>query len=90
MAVPAVAAAVVGTILTSSLVDPSVVVLRQLVRFAAGTCYVVILIGAVGIIGVFFRNPDTASDLSALLGRVGGILMAAGMIKLCLEAERTG
>ncbi|MFW2332557.1 hypothetical protein [Ilumatobacter sp.] len=88
--VPAVAAGVVGTVIARSVIDQSVILLRQLVRVAAGTCYVVIVIGAFGILGVFFRNSDGVGDVSALLGRLGGILMAVGMIKLCLEAERTG
>lgn len=87
--VPAVAAGVVGTVIARSVIDRSVILLRQLVRVAAGTCYVVIVIGALGVIGVFFRNSDGVGDVSALLGRVGGILMAFGMIKLCLESERT-
>jgi len=88
--VPAVAAGVVGTVIARSVIDQSVILLRQLVRVSAGTCYVVIVIGAFGILGVFFRNSDGVGDVSALLGRLGGILMAVGMIKLCLEAERTG
>ncbi len=88
--VPAAAAAVVGTVIARSVIDRSVIHLRQLVRLTAGTCYVAIVIAAFGIIGVFVRNSDAVGDVSALLGRVGGILMAVGMIKLCLEAERTG
>ncbi|MGI9644463.1 MAG: hypothetical protein ACR2O6_04055 [Ilumatobacteraceae bacterium] len=88
--VPAVAAAVAGTVIARSVIDQSVIMLRQLVRVVAGTCYVVIVIGAFGIVGVFFRNSDGVGDVSALLGRMGGILMAVGMIKLCLEAERSG
>lgn len=88
--VPAVAAGVVGTVIARSVIDQSVIHLRQLVRLAAGTCYVVIVIGAFGVIGVFVRSSDGVGDLSVLLGRIGGILMAVGMIKLCLEAERTG
>lgn len=87
---PAVAAAVVGTVVARGVIDQAVILLRQLVRVAAGTCYVVIVIGAFGIVGVFVRHPDSVGDVSALLGRVGGILMSVGMIKLCLEAERTG
>ncbi len=87
--VPAVAAGVVGTVVARSIIDQSVIRLRQLVRVAAGTCYVVIVLGALGIIGVFVRNSDAVGDLEPLLGRIGGILMAVGMIKLCLEAEHT-
>jgi hypothetical protein len=87
--VPAVAAGVVGTVIARSVIDQSVILLRQLVRVSAGTCYVVIVIGALGIVGILFRNSDGVGDVSALLGRLGGILMAAGMIKLCLESERS-
>ena len=88
--VPAVAAAVVGTVMTRTLVDPSVLRLRQLLRITAGTCYVVLVIGALGIAGIFFRNPDSVGDVSVFFGLLGGILMATAMIKLCLEAERSG
>jgi len=87
--VPAVAAGVVGTVIARSVIDQSVILLRQLVRVSAGTCYVVIVIGALGIVGIFFRDSDGVGDVSALLGRLGGILMAVGMIKLCLESERS-
>lgn len=86
---PAAIAAAVGSVLARTVVDPSVLIIRQLARVTAGICYVVIVIAALGIIGVFFRNPDDVGDVSAILGRLGGILMAYGMIRLCLEAERT-
>jgi len=86
---PAVAAAVVGTIMARALVDPAVLRLRQLVRIVAGTCYVVLVIGAVGIVGIFFRNPDSVGDASVFFGLMGGILMAIAMVRLCLEAERS-
>jgi len=88
--VPAAAAAIAGTLIARPVIDQSVLMLRQLVRATAGTCYVVIVIGAFGIVGVFVRNSDGVGDVSAVLGRLGGILMAVGMIKLCLEAERSG
>lgn len=87
---PAVAAAVVGTVIARPLVDPTVLRLRQLVRIVAGTCYVVIVIGALGIVGIFFRNPDSVGDVSVFFGLLGGILMSVAMVKLCLEAERSG
>lgn len=86
--VPAVAAALAGTIVARPVVDPAVMSINLLVRVAAGTCYVAVAIAALGVIGVFFRNPDAAGDVRAVLGGIGGILMAAGMIRLCLEAER--
>ena len=43
-----------------SVIDQSVIHLRQLVRLTAGTCYVAIVIAAFGIIGVFVgaRTPS--------------------------------
>lgn len=87
--VPAAIAASVGAVLARTVVDQSVLWIRQLARVTAGVCYVVIFIALLGIVGLFFRNPDDVGDVSALLGRVGGIMMAYGMIRLCLEAERT-
>ena len=86
--VPAAAAAVVGTLAVRTVVDVAVMWIGQLVRVVAGTCYVAIAIGGLGVIGVFFRNPDGVGDVQAVLGGIGGILMGIGMIKLCLEAER--
>lgn len=85
---PAAAAAVLGTLVVRSIVDPSVLWLRQLVRATAGTCYVVVIIAALGIVGLFFRSADDVGDVEQLLSRLGGMLMAFGMIRLCLEAER--
>ena len=86
--VPAAAAAVVGTLAVRTVVDAAVVWIGHLVRIVAGTCYVAIAIAALGVIGVFFRNPDNVGDVQAVLGGVGGMLMAVAMVKLCLEAER--
>lgn len=87
--VPAAVAGVVGSILARSVVDRSVLWLRQLVRATAGTCYVVIVIASLGIVGLFFRNGDNVGDIEQMLSRLGGIAMAYAMIRLCLEAERT-
>lgn len=87
--VPAAVAGVVGTIMVRPVVDQSVIWLRQLVRATAGTCYVVIVIAALGILGLFFRSGDNVGDVEQMLSRLGGAAMAYGMIRLCLEAERT-
>lgn len=87
--VPAAVAAVVGTIMVRPVVDQSVIWLRQLVRATAGTCYVVIVIAALGILGLLFRSGDNVGDVEQMLSRLGGAAMAYGMIRLCLEAERT-
>jgi hypothetical protein len=86
---PGVAAAVAAAILVRPLVDQTVLSSRQLVRITAGIGGVIVVIGFAGIIGLFFRNVDPVSDFGALLGRLGGILMAIGSIRLCNEAERT-
>jgi hypothetical protein len=62
---------------------------RQLVRVVAGLCYVVVVLAVLGIVDVLMQTPDSAGGTSAILTRVGGILMAIGMIRVCLEAERT-
>jgi hypothetical protein len=88
--VPAAAASAAGAIIVRSLSDRPDVALRQLIRAVAGTSYMAGAIAVVGIVGVFFRNPDAVGDVGAVLGRVGGTLMATGMIAVCLEAERSG
>jgi hypothetical protein len=50
----------------------------------------VIALGIVGIAGVFFRNFDSVGDVGAILGRMGGILLGAGAVRLCAEVETTG
>ena len=87
---PAVAAAITGSILVRSLVDPVVIHLQVLVRIIAGLSLVVVALGIIGIAGVFFRDVDTVGDVGAILGRLGGILLAAGALRLCVEAEGTG
>lgn len=86
--VAAVAAAVSGTLLVRSLVDPVVVHLVRLTRIIAGLGFVVGTLAVVGIIGVFFRNFDPVVDTGAVLGRLGGIAIAAATIRLCLEADQ--
>jgi hypothetical protein len=89
MLAPAAAACVGATMLAADVVDRTDLWLAQLVRVVAGLSYVIIIVAVVGIIGVFFRSPDSVGDLGALLGRTGGILMAVAMIRVCLEAERS-
>ncbi len=48
-----------------------------------------IVIAALGIVGIFFRNADSVADLSAFVLRLGGIAMAIAIIRICREAERT-
>lgn len=88
--VPAAACAALGTVLVRSLVDHTVVSLSQLARIVAGLGSVVILLAALGIVGIFFRNADSVGDLAAFVLRLGGIAMAVAIIRICLEAERTG
>ncbi len=87
---PAVAAGVTGTLLVRSVVDRSVLWLAQLVRVIAGVCVVVIVIATLGIVGIFFRTPDAITDLQATFLRLGGILMAIAMLRLCWESEQAG
>ncbi len=85
--VPGLIAALAGTLLVRSLVDPVVVHLSRLVRIIAGLGFVIAALGVLGIIGVFFRNFDSVGDTAAILGRLGGVLIAAATIRLCTEAE---
>jgi hypothetical protein len=87
--VPAAAAGVAATMLVGSIVDRTDIWLAQLVRVAAGLSYVVIVIAGLGIIAVFWRNPDGVGDVTAVLGRIGGIVMSIAMIRVSLEAERS-
>lgn len=86
--VPAAAAVVAGSVIARSLVDPVVVRLARLVRVVAGFSFVAVAISIVGVIAVFFRNYDSVGDTAAILGRLGGVALAAGMIRLCLEADQ--
>jgi hypothetical protein len=62
---------------------------RQLVRITAGLCYVLVALAVLGIVDVLMQTPDSIGGTSAILTRVGGILMAIAMIRVCLEAERS-
>ena len=84
---PAIVAAVAGALLVRSLVAPVVVQIGRLTRVIAGLAFVVVAIALVGIVAVFFRNYDSVGDTAAILGRLGGVAMAAGMIRLCLEVD---
>ena len=87
--VPGAAATLIGIVLARPIVDRTVIWLSQLIRLVAGVNFVVIAIAGLGIIGVFFRNYDGIADLQSLLLRLGGIAMAAAMVRLCFEAERS-
>jgi hypothetical protein len=86
--VPAAAAAVAGALLVRPLVDGVVMGVRRLVRVVAGLAFVAVAISVIGIIAVFFRNYDSVGDTAAILGRIGGVALAVGMIRLCLEADQ--
>ncbi len=87
--VPAAAAGVIATNLAVGIgLDPSRWT-RQLVRVVAGMCYVVIGLATLGIVDVFAQSPDWLGGTEAVLNRVGGILMASAMIRVCLESERS-
>ncbi len=64
--------------------------LSQLVRAVAGLAYLVIVVAILGIVAVFWRDPDGVSDVGSILGRVGGIAAGLAMLRMCLEAERSG
>lgn len=85
--IPGVIAVVAGALLARPLVDPVVVHLGRLVRIVAGLAFVIIALGVVGIVAVFFRNYDPIGDIQAILLRLGGIAMAAATVRVCLEAD---
>ena len=85
--VPGVIAVIAGTLLVRSLVDPVVVHLGRLVKVIAGLAFVIIALAVLGIVAVFFRNYDSVGDTTAVLGRLGGIAMAAAAVRVCLEAD---
>ncbi len=86
--IAATAATLVGIALTRDLVDAVELQLRTLVRVIGGVCVIVVAMGAVGIVALFFRNPDSVSDVGYLLSRTGGIMTALACMRLCAEAER--
>jgi hypothetical protein len=63
---------------------------RQLVRIVAGLGYVAVALAVLGIVDVLWQTPDSVGGTSAILNRVGGILMAIALVRVCSEAERTG
>jgi hypothetical protein len=86
--VPAAIAAVSAIVLMHAAERPPVPWSTQLVRVVAGTSYVVVGLAVLGIIDVFAQTPDRVGGSIALLNRLGGILLAAGIIRVCLESER--
>lgn len=62
---------------------------RQLVRVVAGVSLVTMVLAVLGILDVFAQSPDWVGGSIAVLNRVGGILMAWAMIRVCLESERS-
>jgi hypothetical protein len=85
--VPAAAAAVGATWLMLGSGLDQVPWTRQLVRVIAGVSLVTIVLAVLGILDVFAQSPDWVGGSIALLNRVGGVLMAWAMIRVCLESE---
>jgi hypothetical protein len=86
--VPA-AAAGVGAVMLLRETPEEIPWARQLVRITAGLCYVLVALAVLGVVDVLMQTPDSIGGTSAILTRVGGILMAIAMIRVCLEAERS-
>ena len=87
--VPAAAAAVAAVWLMTTEDRLPAAWTRRLVRVVAGLGYVVIALAVIGIIDVFAQSPDVIAGNFSLVTRLGGILMAAAMIRVCVESERT-
>ena len=58
-------------------------------RVVAGVSLVTMVLAVLGILDVFAQSPDWVGGSIAVLNRVGGILMAWAMIRVCLESERS-
>lgn len=87
--VPAAVAAVGATWLMLGAGLDQVPWTRQLVRVVAGVSLVTMVLAVLGILDVFAQSPDWVGGSIAVLNRVGGILMAWAMIRVCLESERS-
>jgi hypothetical protein len=85
----AAGAGAVATVAVGARVDRRHVWLEQLVRVVAGLAYVVAAIAALRVIVLFAGGPDAVDDFGAILNQLGGILVCAATVRLCLEAERT-
>jgi hypothetical protein len=85
--VPAVIAVVAAAWLVRALVDPVVVHVSRLIRTVAGFAFLVIALALLGITEVFFRNFDPVGDVTAILLRLGGVLIGVAIVRVCTEAE---
>ncbi|NBU95845.1 MAG: hypothetical protein EBS20_08145 [Actinobacteria bacterium] len=59
--------------------------LTRLTTVTGGLCVVAIFLALLGIGGIPFRYADPLADLGALVGRLSGIAMAAGALRLLRE-----
>jgi len=59
--------------------------LTRLTTATGGVCVVAIFLALLGIGGIPFRYADPLADLGALVGRLSGIAMAAGALRLLRE-----
>ena len=87
--IPAAGAALAATLIgrgTLAAVEPW---LERLLRLVAGLALASIALAAVGILDVIARAGDAVGDFSEIVNRLGGMAMAVGVARLCLEAERS-
>jgi hypothetical protein len=85
--VPAVIAVVAAAWLVRPLVDPVVVHVSWLIRTIAGFGFLVIALALLGITEVFSRSFDPVGDVTAILLRLGGVLIGVAIVRVCTEAE---
>jgi hypothetical protein len=85
--VPGVIAVVAAAWLVRPLVDPVVVHVSRLIRTIAGFAFLVIVLALLGIAAVFLRSFDPAGDVTAVLLRLGGVLVGVAIVRVCTEAE---
>jgi hypothetical protein len=87
--VPAAAAAVAAVLLARGTLAEHEPWHGVLVRAVAGTAIVAIALAVVHVLVVVFDGTDDdAGDFGSLVRRMGGLAMAAAIVRICLEAER--
>jgi len=88
--VPAAACAALASVLVADLARRRALWSAQLNRVTAGANLVAIGLGTLGVLDVLVQNPDEDGSIAAILTRVGGVMMAIGMIVVSLHVEHSG
>jgi hypothetical protein len=86
--VPAVAAAVAAVFLGADAVETVEPWHQRLVRVTAGAAFVAIALALADVVSIVVRGDDSVGDFGDVVQRVGGIALAWGIVRVCLEIER--